>query len=93
MTRLVVTALALALGSAPVQCAHKPDPDLRREDGPDDALWGLAQSFEAKGDAAAARETLRYLLEKYPSSRHAAEARSQLGASAVSSGDARDAGR
>ena len=78
--------LALGLGSfgtAPMQCAHKPDPDVRREDAPDDALWGLAAEFRARGNEVAAKETLRYLVEKYPSSRHAAEARSEIGAAAA----------
>jgi TolA-binding protein len=80
MMRLVAGFLAFALGAAaPIQCAHKPDPDLRREDSPDDALWGLAHDFRARGNDAAARSTLRYLVEKYPSSRHAVEARAELG--------------
>jgi len=79
MLRFTAFSLAAAMAIAPVQCAHKPDPDLRREDAPGDALWGLAQSFKAKGDDAAARETLRYLVEKYPASVHADEARSALG--------------
>ncbi len=77
-----VLAAAASLSIAPMQCAHKPDPDLRREDSPDDALWGLAQDLHARGNDAAAHEALRYLLAKYPSSRHAAEARAELGAGA-----------
>jgi hypothetical protein len=72
-------AIVAALGIAPMQCAHKPDPDLRREEAADDALWDLAQSFRAQGNEAAARETLRYLAAKFPSSRHAAAARAESG--------------
>ena len=82
LATLLATGFAAAIGAAPVQCAHKPDPDLRREDAPDDALWGLAADFRAKGNEAAAKETLRYLVEKYPTSRHAEAARSELGLSA-----------
>jgi hypothetical protein len=65
---------------APMQCTHEPDPSLRIEDTAGDGLWGLAQDFRARHEDAAARETLRYLAERYPSSRHAAEARAELGA-------------
>jgi outer membrane protein assembly factor BamD (BamD/ComL family) len=80
-------SLVAAFAIAPVQCAHKPDPDVRREDSPGDALWGLAESFRAKGDETSARETLRYLLEKYPASRHAEEARRALGGTSASASD------
>jgi hypothetical protein len=83
MMRFVATALIASLGIAPVQCAHKPDPDVRREDGPDDALWALAHDFRAKGNEAAAQETLRYLAEKYPASRHAVEARAETSGDAA----------
>jgi hypothetical protein len=83
--RLFVTGLSVGLfaGSvlAPLQCTHEPDPSLRIEDTAGDGLWGLAQDFRARHEDAAARETLRYLAERYPSSRHAAEARAELGAS------------
>ena len=72
-------ALAAALGSAPFQCAHPPDPNARREDTAGDALYELAQKFKAEKNTAAARETLQYLVEHYPSSRHAAEAKDELG--------------
>ena len=85
MIRIAVMGLALSLGLAPVQCAHKPDPDVRREDGPDDALWGLAHDFRAKGDEAAAQATLRYLVEKYPASRHALEAQAETSGDASAS--------
>ena len=71
-------ALAVALGSAPLQCGHEADPAYRREETPGDALWGLAADFRAKGDEASARQTLQYLVERYPSSRYATSAKEQL---------------
>jgi hypothetical protein len=78
MTRAAGLLLA-AIGLAPMQCAHEPDPALRQEDTAGDALWALALRFEAQHDDAAEKETLRYLVEKYPSSRHVAEAKAKLG--------------
>jgi len=73
-------ALAAAIAViAPFQCAHSPDPDVRREDTAGDALWSLAQDFHAKHDAAGERATLTFLVEHYPSSRYAPAARDALG--------------
>ena len=72
--------LALTLmGHAPLQCSRSPDPELRREDTAGDALWDLAQEFRAKGNEAAAKQTLRFLVERYPSNRHVPAARAELG--------------
>jgi hypothetical protein len=71
-------ALVAALGSAPLQCKHDPDPNLRREDTAGDALYALAQDFRAKGNEAAAKETLRFLVERYPSNRHVPAAKAEL---------------
>lgn len=81
MIRTFVGAgLVLAsLGSAPMQCKHDPDPNLRREDTAGDALWDLAQDFRAKGNEAAAKDTLRFLVSRYPSNRHVPEAKAELG--------------
>lgn len=68
----------VSLGNAPLQCAKKPDPDLRVEDTAGDALWDLAEDFRAKGNPQAARETLQFLVERYPSNRHADTARAAL---------------
>lgn len=77
---LFAFALVLGgLGTAPMQCKHERDPSLRMEDSAGDALWDLALDFKKKGDEGAARETLRRLVERYPSSRHAAAARAELG--------------
>lgn len=74
-----LAAVGSALSSiAPVQCAHDPDPTLRREDTAGDALWNLAQRFEAEHKPDAARETLQYLVDTYPSNRHVGEAKESL---------------
>lgn len=75
--------LAAAVLLAPMQCASKADPSLRHEDTPGDALWDLSEDFRAKGNTAAADDTLRFLLEKYPSSRFASAAREKLGGKAA----------
>jgi Tfp pilus assembly protein PilF len=77
---LFAAGLALSLmGNAPLQCSRSPDPDLRREDTAGDALWDLAQEFRAKGNEEAAKQTLRFLVERYPSNRHVPAARAELG--------------
>lgn len=93
---LSAAALVAALGSAPFQCHRDPDPNLRREDDAGDALYALAQDFHTRGDDSGYRQTLRFLVERYPSNRHAPEARKELEASssaAVKGGLDRDAGR
>jgi outer membrane protein assembly factor BamD (BamD/ComL family) len=75
---MIARALAVALAVAPMQCAHEPDPSLRWNDTPGDALWQLAQEFRDSHDDAAARRTLEYLVERYPSSRWAQAARDEL---------------
>jgi TolA-binding protein len=61
-----------------MQCSRHPSPELRTEDSAGDALWGLAQNFRAKGNEQAARETMRFLVERYPSNRFAPAARAEL---------------
>ncbi|MCL2722826.1 MAG: tetratricopeptide repeat protein [Polyangiaceae bacterium] len=79
MTRFAVAGVLLAsLGHAPLQCSRDPGPELRTEDTAGDALYKLAQNFRAKGNDAAARETLRFLVERYPSNRFAPAARDEL---------------
>jgi hypothetical protein len=68
-----------ALGNAPLQCASEPDPSVRRYETPGEALYGLAQQFKARGDQKAWRATLEYLVARYPNSRFAVMARSDLG--------------
>jgi len=76
----VLASLALvALSStAPFQCASKVDPDKRMEEEPAEVLYGLAERFEAQGDARARAETLRYIVSRYPSSRFAIMAKQDL---------------
>ncbi len=74
----LVTALVASVATAPVQCNHTPDPNLRTEDSAGDALWLLSRDFRAKHDEAAARATLKFLIERYPSNRHVAEAKAEL---------------
>ena len=78
-----VSALAAALllasaSTAPFQCAKDPDPKKAHEEGPGEALYGLAERFHAQGDEKARAETLRYIVARYPSSRFAVMARDDL---------------
>lgn len=80
--RTAFAALALS-ANAPLQCgSHHDDAALRREDSAGDALYGLAETFRAKGNEAAAKDTLRYLVDHYPSNRHVPAARAELGEAA-----------
>ena len=71
--------LALLISSAPFQCGSGSAPP--REETAGDALWALSEDFEAKGDHASARHTLEFLVQKYPSSRHADDAQRKLAGS------------
>jgi len=71
-------AIAIALIVAPFQCGGGNDPP--REETAGDALWSLSEDFEAKGDHAASRRTLEFLVNRYPSSRHADAAKRKLAA-------------
>jgi hypothetical protein len=76
---LRAAGLLAALASiAPLQCGHTSDPELQLDETPGDALWRLAQRFEAAHDPAGERRTLEYLLEQYPASRWASAARLKL---------------
>lgn len=78
--KLAAVALSLAaLGGAPLQCGSSREGDLRVEDTAGDALWDLALTFEKEGNAAGRDRTLRYLVARYPSNRHADAAREKLG--------------
>jgi hypothetical protein len=67
---------AVLLGTAPYQCKSN-DPERAREDTTGEALWQLCGRFAAAGDDAAARKTLDYLIERYPSSREAKRAKEE----------------
>ena len=73
---LVVALIALA----PMQCRGREDPALAVSETPGDALYGLAQQFREKGQDDAYRQTLEYLVNRYPSSRRAVMAKSELDA-------------
>jgi outer membrane protein assembly factor BamD (BamD/ComL family) len=79
-TRSVLFPLAIVAGLhwAPLQCASDPDPALRRYETPGEALYGLAKRFRAEGDEHAYRATLEYLVKRYPNSRYASMAKSDL---------------
>jgi hypothetical protein len=78
MVRLSLAVLVSAIALAPVQCAGKPDPDLRRQDTAGDGLWDLAQDFKAKGNDDSYKATLRFLVARYPGHRRAVKARDEL---------------
>jgi hypothetical protein len=76
--RIAFLCLAAFLAWAPLQCSHDPDPSLRREETPGEALYGLATQFKAKGETQAWRSTLEYLIARYPNSRFAVTAKDDL---------------
>jgi hypothetical protein len=79
MVRILgVLAVSAVLGWAPLQCSGEPDPSLRRNETPDEALYALAHSFRQRGDAKAWRVTLEYLIERYPNGRFAVRAKEDL---------------
>lgn len=78
MIREAAFAFSLA-AIAPFQCGSGTQ-DMgapAKSDG--DALYDLAQDFHAKGNEDAAKQTLRYLIEHYPSNRHVEAAKAELG--------------
>jgi len=74
----LVAVLASAASSAPLQCGHTPEAELQEDETPGDALWRLAQKFRDRHDSAAERQTLQYLVERYPASRWVAPAREEM---------------
>jgi hypothetical protein len=82
----VKLALGVALAAfslAPFQCASETPPSQAREETPGQALAELAARFAAEGDVASETATLRFLCERYPKSRFAAEAAVTLEARGV----------
>ena len=77
--------IALSASKAPFQCASEADPNRRREEEPGEALYTLAEQFEAKGDRRAQKETLRIWIKSYPTTRFAGQARVDI--EAMESGD------
>ncbi|MFO0588760.1 MAG: hypothetical protein U0441_14515 [Polyangiaceae bacterium] len=76
--KLFATGLLFALGFAPFQCAREPDPNRRIEDEPAEVVYRLAERFKAEGKADARAETLKFLIERYPTSRYAKQAGDDL---------------
>ena len=78
--RLASGALLLALSSsfAPYQCAREPDPSRRMEDDPAEVVYQLAERFKDQGKTEARVATLRYLVERFPTSRFAKRAELDL---------------
>ncbi len=77
-SRALGALLLAASVSAPVQCGSKPRPDLRTEEEPAEALYKLADRFAAQGDQKARIDTLRFIVERYPTSRFAQAAKLDL---------------
>lgn len=76
--RVAGTLLLSAAMSAPFQCTSKVRPEHRMEEEPAEALYKLADRFAKKGDSKGRAETLRFLVERYPSSRFAEAAKIDL---------------
>lgn len=93
MIRLVTTSVLVAVLNAPLQCGSGSDPAVGREDTAGDALYNLSQDFRAKGNEPAAKDTLRYLVEHYPSNRHVPSAREELAGQAAAPSAPADAGK
>lgn len=87
---LVAGLLCFGIAVAPFQCPSEPDPDVRREETPGEALYDLASQFKKDGDKDAYVSTLQYLIKKYPRSRHAVQAHQELEAMGISAPDPRD---
>lgn len=77
MRAALLVAVALSLG-APFQCASDPDPDRAMEDSAPEALWNLSERFREEGKDEARRDTLEWIVERYPSSRYARRAEQAL---------------
>ena len=78
IARALAPLAAFALAAAPLQCPHDTDAAHCWDDAPGDGLWELANRFHALHDDAAERESLKALVDRYPSSRWAPAARDAL---------------
>ena len=79
MKTLAALLLVVSSSVAPFQCASEPDPNRVREETPGEALKKLADEFGEAGDQEARVKTLRFLVERYPRSKCAEEAKVELG--------------
>lgn len=77
MIRAGLLAVSLA-AFAPFQCGGGSSEPAAHEPSAGDALWDLAQDFHKQGNEPAARATLKYLVDHFPSNRHAPAARDEL---------------
>lgn len=75
---LASIAIITAAANAPLQCGSDPDPRRRMEEDPSEVLYQLAERFKESGDREARAATLKYLVERYPSTRFAHMARQDL---------------
>jgi TolA-binding protein len=75
---LAPLALVAAVATAPFQCASETGPERRMYEDASEVLYDLAERFKASGDRQARVATLRYLAERYPTSRFAHMARMDL---------------
>jgi outer membrane protein assembly factor BamD (BamD/ComL family) len=80
VTRTLFLVAALALGNAPLQCGSGESEGARYET-PPEALYELAQRFKKQGNDGSHKQTLEFLIERYPNSRFAVRARNELGQS------------
>jgi len=87
-TTLAASALVATLGNAPMQCGHGGSTGSVHEQEAGDALYALSQDFQKQGNDEASKQTLRFLVAKYPSNRHAPEARAELDGTTESRTDA-----
>jgi outer membrane protein assembly factor BamD (BamD/ComL family) len=75
---VVAVALAASGATAPLQCGHTPEAELREDETPGDALWAVAQKLHDRHDLDGERTTLKYLVERYPASRWVSQAKDEL---------------
>ncbi|AUX43775.1 hypothetical protein SOCE26_052300 [Sorangium cellulosum] len=71
-------AVLAAVANAPYQCASDVGPERQLVEEPSEVLYDLAERFKASGDGRAYADTLRFLVDRYPSSRFAQMARRDL---------------
>jgi len=83
---LALVIAGLLSGDAPYQCGKAPDRSVREET-PGEALYHLAQKLKAEGDEQGYVSTLRYIVVRYPASRFAIAARTDLGETAIDGGN------
>jgi hypothetical protein len=76
--RLAAPLLLVAALQAPFQCGSRVPPEHRVEDDAAETLYKLSEKFKTQGNAGAQAETLRFLVERYPSSRFAEAAKIDL---------------